>query len=604
MSKITFYTTPFHINNRPDSVATLVDSATATSGEITYDCLPLTGPITVDLTRSDVSNCDTCSYAKIKYDNDVNTYFAVVASRVPISADTYRFTLVLDGLLTCLNKGITKVEGMTERVHVAKSSDTLGAYVEEDDLLGCAQPLEVVSERMYTGADYDGTDGYTVLAATFDVFKMGDPTYTEALEFINTGSSNSVNVPDIPALRRQNENISKKQYVQIPIAENNTIVYKNIVSPAIDYFSGDDPANNACVKGCSVAHSLGASDGIVAQYTIPKGFTGYPNGITINSGRIADSTTGDYFLKGAYHQTASNLNFEHSTVQNKRLLVGKMNTYGITAVASGENGEFNPEDLLKNASGTVQTAPVVECFTDPRETGLPSFRFKFVNGSHDMERGLIKGLQWQNVPLVNAQREGYGLEKFKFMNDGILQEKQFSNKETKSFVDLITGAFNASNADDAGSKFGELQLAQSALGFMGSTAKNVVDLNYAKKARQVEANEIVVENKLVAPNMKFNFHPSIRDAVGNGVLVYRFKPSAADLTRLDKILNMYGYRVTKPLEISDFSNRSRYNYIKASGVHITCDLPSYIVEQAESDLMAGVRLWHVSYDGNYTTANN
>ena len=600
-------TTPYHVNNRPDSIALLRSSATAIS-TFSIDCLPLTGPITITVAKSDATNIDTASYAILKYDGDVNTYVAFVRSRVPVSPDAYSITLQCDGLLTCITKGITKLEGVTERVHVAKSSDALGAYVEEDPYLGCAQPLEIESEMLYTGSDYDGTDTVTVVASTFDVNKLGDATYTEALEFMKTGSTESVPVPDIPALRNA-DNIAKKQYVKIPISDGSTTTYKNVLSPAIDYFYGDDPSNNLVVKGMSVAHSLGASDGIVAQYMVPKGFLGYGSTINVVNGRLSDSNTGDYKLVGNHNKDLSSLSFVHTNnIQNNRLFVGDMNKYGLTAVASGENAEFRPEDIMKTASDTITSAPYVELYTDPRENGMPSYKFEYVNKSHDMFRGLVKGLQWQNVPLVNSYKEGYGIEKFKFMNDGILQEHALNDRQSKALVGLGTGMLSGGAETSMGSEkmqgMGSLSIINSVGQYAQKTANNLIDLNYAEMARQVESNELVVSNKLVAPNMKFNFHPSIRDAIGNGVCVYRYKPSSADMTRLDKILNMYGYRVTKMLELSDFSNRSRYNYIKASGVHITCQLPSYIVEQAEADLRAGVRLWHVAYDGNYATVNS
>lgn len=599
-------TTPYHVNNRPDSIALLRSSATAIS-RFSIDCLPLTGPITIIVSKSDATNIDTASYAILKYDGDVNTYLAFVRSRVPVSPDAYSLTLQCDGLLTCITKGITKLEGVTERVHVPKSSDTLGAYVEDDPYLGCAQPLEIESEMKYTGANYDGTDSVTIVAATFDIFELSSS--TEALEFMNTGSAETVSVPDIPALRHTG-NDTKKQLVTIPISDGSTTINKSVVSPAIDYFDGEnDPNNNGVCKGMSVAHSLGASDGIVAQYTVPKGFLGYGSTIYKNSGRLSDTQSGDYKLVGKHDESLSTLPFVHtSNIQNNRLFVGDMNKYGLTAVASGENAEFRPEDIMKTASDTITSAPYVELYTDPRENGMPSYKFKYINKSHDMFRGLIKGLQWQNVPLVNSLKEGYGIEKFKFMNDGILQEQALNDRQSKALVGLGTGMLGGAGEVSMGSErmqgMGGLSILNSVGQYVQKTANNLIDLNYAEMARQVEANELVVSNKLVAPNMKFNFHPSIRDAIGNGVCVYRYKPSSADMARLDKILNMYGYRVTKMLELSDFSNRSRYNYIKASGVHITCQLPSYIVEQAEADLRAGVRLWHVAYDGNYATVNS
>lgn len=599
------YTTPFHINNRPDSASLLASSATAHSS-FTINSLPRTKTAVFKLSKDYCTNADSASYMKVKYSGDANTYFYAIVDRQPLSMDSYEFTVVLDGWLTCKNAGITKIEGITERVHVAKSSDTLGKYIEEDPYLGCTEPLQIDETYLFTGSDYDGTDGVTVVAATFDVNAMGDATYDKALEFMKTGSTDKVSVPDIPSLRDSDQGtLNKTQKVSIPYATS-TVSYKEITSPAIDYFYGGDPANNLVTKGLSVAHSLGASDGIVAQYTIPKGFADFGNPIRVVNGRFADSNN-NYLIKGKHDNVDSGLEFVYSnTVQNKRLFAGDLNKYGITALATGQNAEFKAEDLMFDSQGSSLTKPSVELYVDPRENGFPTFKYKYINRSLNMFRGAVKGMEWQNVPLVNKEKAGYKYDQFKFMNDGQLLSDQYRTENYKNVVNTLSGI--GQNAMGLMSERMQQQasagIGQSAIQGYANILNQRLDMSYAANARQVEANSIVVADKLVAPEMRFNFNPSIRDVVGNGACSYRMRPTATDLARLDKILNMYGYRVTKTLELSDFSNRSRYNYIKASGVHITCNLPSYVVETAEADLMSGLRIWHVAYDGNYATAND
>lgn len=592
------YTTPFHINNRPDSASLLASSTTAHSS-FTINSLPRTRTAVFKLSKSYCTNADSASYMKVKYSGDANTYFYAIADRQPLSMDCYEFTVVLDGWLTCKNAGITKIEGITERVHVAKSSDTLGKYIEDDPYLGCTEPLQIDEEFLYTGANYDGTNGVTIVAATMDVFELGSTGFNEAIEFLSSGSTDACIVPNIPSLRevgKATENAT--QEVAIPYSTGSTN-YKYVNSPAIDYFDG---SNKQVQKGMSIAHSLGASDGIVAQYTVPTGFFGDTTGA---QGRFGSQ--GAYVIEGKYDNQATTLNFNYdNTVQNKRLFAGDLNKYGITALATGQNAEFKAEDLMFDDNGTALTAPSVDVFSDPRENGLPTFKYQYINRSSNMFRGAVKGMEWQNVPLVNKEKQGYKFDQFKFMNDGQLLSTQYENNHYKNIINTLTGAGGNGMAmlDERQSGQAMLGMAQSALQGLGNIVSQGLDKAYAYKARQVEANSIVVADKIVAPEMRFNFNPSVRDVVGNGCDVYRMRPTATDLARLDKILNMYGYRHTKVLELSDFSNRSRYNYIKASGVHITCNLPSYVVETAEADLMAGLRIWHVAYDGNYTTANN
>lgn len=619
---VDFYTTPFHINNRPDSGALLESSATAHS-RFTINSLPKTTGATFRVAKDECTNADTASYVKVKYSGDVNTYYYVIADRQPLSMSSYQFTVVLDGFLTCKEKGITKIEGMTERVHIPKADDVLGAYVEDDPYLGCTEPLEVVEEELFNGSDYDGSSSRSILASTVDVYQCGDSTTREAIEFaLTSGGSDPALVPALPALRSTDYGTDTlKQNVSFTYPSNNTPTgyeVNHVERCDIDYFSGRD---SQVIEGTKLIHSLGQSDCIVAQYSVPTGFIDLTATDGLYHGRYAKiGSTVTLDLAGDCKRVSTSLNFEHSnSVQNKRLFVGDMNKYGITAVASGENAEFRPEDILKDSSGTNQTAPKVTMWADIREDGFPSYKFDYINKSRSLYRGVVKGLQWMNVPLINQSRAGYGMDLMKWKNNANVQDLGFEAQLGE--IDLRGKVASIKNG-----VFGGLGIAQIATGSRAQGAKNLGGAfsdeastiwngalqttiaqgywDYARMQREQEGSLIVTSAMLTAPNMKFSFNPSLREIVGNGIVAYRYKPSNKDLARLDKILNMYGYKVTKPIESSDFSNRSRYNYIKASGVHITCDMPSYVVQMAENDIMAGLRIWHVAYDGNYTTANN
>lgn len=629
-------TTPYHVNNRPGSLALLRSSATAISS-FTIDCLPLTGPIQITVAKSDATNIDTASYAILKYEGDENTYVAyIIPPRVPVSPGVYTLNLECDGFLTCQNKGITKIEGITERVHVPKSDDTFGAFIEDDPYLGCAEPLEVEEELKFTGSGYNGDDAYRIVAANVDLNLLGLDLYTRAFTTSDNVTSKTATYPVAPAIRTTYtssggatyDTTSKKQTMTVPVDTGGaTFSYSEFNVPDVDYFDSSVQSVN---DGMTKAHSLGLDDGIIAQYSIPKNFIG--TSPAHSQGRYSKVAGGDFNLTGAHDSSAtvdSALDFIYdNTVQNKRLLCGDMNKYGLTAIATGENVEVRPEDLRGNSA---IACPTVELFVDPRENGCPMFKFSAINGRSDMWRGLVSGMKWQNVPLTNMYQAGWEKSSMMWKNEGVMQDYKRDTDMWKSFIGTASGGVSSKtswrNSDSMGmssnffsgggrqdfvSQGSQNQMGSNlavnglgmALGFISNIANGALDTSYASKQRQYEANMIVLDNILTAPTMRFPTVPSLREAVGNGVLVYRYHPTSKDLARLDKILNMYGYRVTKTLELSDFSNRSRYNYVKASGVHITCDLPSYIVEKAEADIMAGIRVWHVPYDGNYTTVNS
>jgi hypothetical protein len=99
---------------------------------------------------------------------------------------------------------------------------------------------------------------------------------------------------------------------------------------------------------------------------------------------------------------------------------------------------------------------------------------------------------------------------------------------------------------------------------------------------------------------------TIRDLLGNGVRVYRYRFADSDVVKIDKILTMYGYKDTKPLEASDFTNRTKFNYVQASGISVSNNtMPRWIREGIAMQLSIGVRIWHVKPDATaYTDGSN
>lgn len=117
-------------------------------------------------------------------------------------------------------------------------------------------------------------------------------------------------------------------------------------------------------------------------------------------------------------------------------------------------------------------------------------------------------------------------------------------------------------------------------------------------------SEYGFDQTVVAPEVHFPRSESIRDFVGNGVMVYRLRYHPVDLTRLDKKLTMYGYKTTDVLEKSFFTNRQYFNFVQCSSVSLGGDFPMYIRERAAQQLTGGVRVWHVKPNVSYYTSGN
>ena len=96
------------------------------------------------------------------------------------------------------------------------------------------------------------------------------------------------------------------------------------------------------------------------------------------------------------------------------------------------------------------------------------------------------------------------------------------------------------------------------------------------------------------------------DLFGEGILLYRYKYSKADVKRIDKLLTMYGYKVTKELEKKDFTSRQYFNYIECSSLSVKAKGNYNTIAVADGiskQLQVGTRLWHVKPDSSHY-ANN
>ena len=94
----------------------------------------------------------------------------------------------------------------------------------------------------------------------------------------------------------------------------------------------------------------------------------------------------------------------------------------------------------------------------------------------------------------------------------------------------------------------------------------------------------------------------MRDFYGNGVLVYRYIYSQNDINRIDKLLTMYGYKYSKPLELTDFTNRKNFNFVLSRNVTLS-GYSKWINNALAEQIANGVRIWHVLPDNSYYTNN-
>lgn len=330
-------------------------------------------------------------------------------------------------------------------------------------------------------------------------------------------------------------------------------------------------------------------------------------------------------------------------VKNKRVLYGDLCKYGMIT-SNGNKTEFNPERLLLNQE-SLDLGIYVAMVSDPRQDGKPYFRFQVIDGSTGVTLygdgvtegsyqvndeywvGAIPGENWYQLPLVFTSAQGTEIaEKYynqQYSLDKFMDEKQQMMIDARGLT-AQAGALGNMAASVGGISYGtqyydmngysKLGVTEVPVGtftptpsspsMIGAAANAVVNpiMTGAKqniREQQYEYNvgknlyQLGVYNSVVVPSVTTpTSKGTIRDFYGNGVLLYRYRPQDTDLAIQDKLLTMYGYKVTEPLKKEFFNNREYFNYIQLNSASIGGDLPQWFKGGILQQLGNGVRIWH------------
>ena len=605
-----YYHTHLNTANTLDN-ATLLESADYLDVPA-LDILQAEGlsSISVKATRAQVKNVE---YVRLT-DTDSGDYFYYQAG-IPqaTSSDVQNIPIVIDAVLTMgrMYNGVHNIpflDGIIQRHHVPKANDDYGAYTEEDPLLIPSKELELDSRAVFEDESLNPDtetrdDPHVILESTLSLSNMA----TLNQSFTYTDQQGSVTVPRV---------------VAVP---NNTNVFLNSLStqpyktPGSQYFDYD---NQTVQTGVEKARALGVESGILNSYVIPNAYTTY-----------TPSSAGEIqAIAGVKDEAQSGLNFEYANVENKRVLYGSLNSFVLASPANGVTVTFKPEDVFE-----ANSSPSVIKMTDPRPSGRPYYNFKYFKGndvSTDDKmffRNALAGMEWANAPLLYTGKSGATLDLVNFQTasrgrDNIFDEQiyQMDRRYAMGAIDAgvgyganmmqgyeQSGGFVAMPLYNNGSNFmaPAMQNAGVAGGIIGTAVQSVYNFgkyyeNYAMSKDMLALQyKTTVDNEMMqfitgqihAPAIVFPRSESLRDFQGNYVIVFRYRPSASDIQKLDKVLTMYGYKDTMPLVGSEsvFHNRSKFNYVQATGVSIGGDAPRWLREACAAQLSAGVRIWHV-----------
>lgn len=568
--------------------------------------------IRVKATRDQVKDVDFVVLQNSE--NVLDTFFYSVESFTSTSIDVQMLSITFDALLTLefIENGIENIkflDGITERHHVSKEEDIYGAFTEDDPLLIPSKELGFIEKSFYQRSGQGGT----VIRSTVDLFATANSddatTYTDA-------EGNSVTVPT-PAKPVESSTIFG---FRLGTGES---VYS---VGGVAMYNGDDENTK---KGIERLRNLGIEQSaITASYRMLKDVdyiethSGTDPKFDTICGIYAEGTIGDEFFAFEYD----------NDVKNKRVLYGNCNMYEMISTSSGMRMTFKPEDLCLNSDGELLSAPVAFRLTDPRPEGRPYYGFKFFKGVDQAQfsyfANAVAGSQWASSPLVYTGFSGSSLAEVRYNTEieGMRlstsqQTAQINAELTKDNIRrvanfatgsaaLLSSALN-SNYERMTSRMGDLAgqvfanaYERSILEEDAAFNKSQIEERYAYNARK-ELMELKLGTTIVSPEVHFPNSDTLRDFLGNGIYIIQYRPHSSDRKKLDRILEMYGYKNTKVLEPSDFTNRSKFNYVQANSVTIGGTAPKWIREAAKEQIANGVRVWHQLPDiSAYTDGTN
>lgn len=532
-----------------------------------------------------IKNADYCR---------IGTWFYFITDIRMTSGDTAELSLMPDFLTSA--GGVTQLQildGVTERVHV--TNDAYALYGEEDPYLAPAYDMDV-SVDTSTGSFRTG-DSYTFLESTVDLITAGRymDGSLEQQGIVCTGYDTEqveyhVTYPVVKYIPGQ---VATGYAVNVG---GTNIGLPSTRGQVLYYMNTSDSDYSKLADGIAIVRSLGIEQCLSGCFEIPSGM--------INAPSVAPQGLRVMNLLGTGVKRASSLPFVFGTARNNRIFYGSWTPFTLIS-ASGDSVKVKAEEVYSAGA----SAPSVITVADPRREGKPYFRFDPLNGNsvsgstNDLFRNCVSGLNWRSVPMVFTDKSGNYQDRLHYAESMFKSSMNMQQAKSARDVGALTGVTNtiASNAGagPAGAAGAAFQYANSS---MGRELSYLHYLENTRLERAYEEAQFNIDTYVTVPDIQFPMKPDLAgDMMGNGYIVFRPVYKAADITRLDKILTAFGYKHTKVLEQSDFTNRRDFNYVRAS-VSIG-NLPRWWANGIAAQLAGGVRVWHKRPDPAYYTQN-
>lgn len=623
----------FNAVNPPDSPA-LLDG-----GAIYYIDLPALdllqniglGSVRVRATWSQVKDAD---YVKIYSDATDAVFYSIPADGIKMTSyDVVEIQLLTDYVLTA--GGIAAVvplilDGIVERCHV--SDDTYGKWSAEDELLQNAEPLTLQTNMLsFSNSTLD------VVGSTLDLGIMANVAGAVPYEDTEGDEPELISVPKsyegkFPADYMLDGHQATNQRLMV-FALTDTILKGISAARSIGITNAVNVSAaipTALVSGTASTETVSAGASGTVQKTVTNG------GLTYKVlGKWSDDHTAELVsssfttytrLTGVWSTKDTGFAFIYdNTVKNRRVLYGGLNRAGFLTTA-GNRLESKPEELVGNSRTTIH----IKSVGDPHLDGCPYHRFEVMNGNSTTSgfwMNCVQGLPWKQIPLVFTSPVGTALNRVHFENSREVKDMAYGLSEAGINDFFAKGLYGGDGqllsiakgvmAPIYGLAAGR-SLPTSVGGFAGASALGTADilggaieggLSYARDktmydiARRQEMQGYAIQQGVGSPSVDFPYDgQAFRDFYGETVIAYRYRPTATDLARMDKVLTMYGYKTLVPPSELSVTNRQYFNYVKGNFT-VGGTLPRWLSDGISTQLSGGMRFWHVKPSPQYYSNN-
>lgn len=505
-------------------------------------------------------NANWADVENIDYVQIGNTYYFVtgITMQTEVCAE---LTLQVDGITTAGGiSSLSITDGWCERAHT--NNDGLFNNIIDEPF----QPsLDLVIDGKQIISDIGSEKQYQIVGATIQLLS------TERLAegYLDNDQNVVCYVPTVTPI-----SFETAVYMNLPIVGNK---YTTTPSVTLYNFEREDVK-----QGVSSARSLGLDTAIIAAYLIPSIWSEYSidglGEISTLNGKRLNPTSGIPYKFGVSGYTPAN---------NK--VYALYNQYALIAVCTGDKVISEAYEVY-NQDGS----PQLTLYADLAPQGRPYGQFRYMHGQETNPfENAVRGAEWLNMPIAYGNRSGSLISMNETLRENAINRQAISNQGAAIGLNTISGALgNVLSGNVAG---------------VISTGTNymVSEANYenAWERQQLAQTKARTEFSIRTPDVSFPQGVTTQGYVGNAFLIYRTRMADADIRRLDRFFTMFGYAQSKPLEMSDFTNRRYFNYVQASGVSVKANVGLRIRTIVSAQLSGGVRVWHTLPNNSYYTNN-